>query len=186
MFAQNSSLDTAPSDRDEKVWLKASRLLHSLAAVATAAPVNSPPTPEQPGPWWWPMPGPERVAHRFDAPAQPWLPGHRGVDLTGSEGVPVTAVADGVVAYTGTINGVGIISVQHADGLRSTYQPVIDGMPRGRSVRVGQRLGYLETLGSHCWPQACLHLGARRGQIYLDPLLLLRAWEVSLLPNIVP
>ncbi len=98
----------------------------------------------------------------------------------------MTAVAEGVVAYTGTIDGVGIISLQHADGLRSTYQPVIDRVPRGRSVRAGQRLGYLGTLGSHCWPDACLHLGARHEQVYVDPLLLLRAWKVSLLPNTVP
>lgn len=170
------------ADRGEEVRQDVSRLLRGLATAAAMGPLRSAAPGSQSGRWQWPIAGPERVAERFDGPAQPWLRGHRGVDLLGYDGVPVTAVDDGVVSYSGTINGVGIISVQHPDGLRSTYQPVSGDVPRGRSVRAGQRIGYLQTLGSHCWPRACLHLGARRGQVYLDPLLLLGAWEVSLLP----
>lgn len=131
--------------------------------------------------WDWPLAGQPPVVHRFDAPVQRWLPGHRGVDLGGFAGEPVRSVADGVVAYSGVIAGVGVVSVQHPDGLRSTYQPLLDRVARGERVRSGQVLGALDG-GGHCALRACLHLGAKRGDAYLDPLLLLQPWEVSLLP----
>ncbi len=133
--------------------------------------------------WAWPLAGAQAPLKPFDAPSKRWLPGHRGVDLAGFEGSPVRSVADGVVSYSGEINGVGIVSVLHSDGILSTYQPVLDPPARGRSVRQGQRLGSLGSQGGHCWPLNCLHLGARIGQDYIDPMLLLHAWEVSLLPN---
>ncbi|MGC1208962.1 MAG: M23 family metallopeptidase [Ornithinimicrobium sp.] len=133
--------------------------------------------------WSWPLVRPQVPLKPFDAPSQRWLPGHRGVDLAGFEGTPVRTVANGVVSYSGEINGVGIVSVLHPDGILSTYQPVLDPPASGSSVRRGQRLGTLGAEGSHCWPLNCLHLGARIGQDYIDPMLLLRAWEVSLLPN---
>ncbi len=133
--------------------------------------------------WTWPLAGPQVPIHPFDGPTKRWLPGHRGVDLAGFEGATVRSVAAGMVSYSGEINGVGIISVLHPDGLLSTYQPVLDPLPRGNSVRRGQRLGSLNSQGSHCWPLNCLHLGARIGQDYIDPMLLLRPWEVSLLPS---
>lgn len=170
------------ADRSEEVRQDAGRWLDGLATLATRTSVRPAANEAAVAQWRWPIPGPQRVDAGFDGPAQPWLRGHRGADLTGYDGLPVTAVADGVVAYSGIINGVSILSVQHGDGLRSTYQPVTGGIPRGQSVSTGDRLGYLETLGSHCWPRACLHLGARRGQRYVDPLLLLGVWEVSLLP----
>lgn len=133
--------------------------------------------------WAWPLAGPQTPLKPFDAPSKRWLPGHRGIDLAGFEGSTVRSVAAGVVSYSGEIDGVGIVSVLHPDGILSTYQPVLDPPARGSSVRRGQRLGSLGPQGSHCWPLNCLHLGARIGQDYIDPMLLLRAWEVSLLPN---
>lgn len=131
--------------------------------------------------WEWPLAGRPSVLRPFDAAAQRWLPGHRGVDLGGVPGEPVRAVADGVVAYSGVIAGVGVLSVQHPDGLRSTYQPLRDRIARGTQVSSGQVLGMLDSQG-HCLPRTCLHLGAKREEAYLDPLLLLLGWEVSLLP----
>jgi hypothetical protein len=53
---------------------------------------------------------------------------------------------------------------------------------RGEQVGVGQTLGRLTVVGGHCVPLACLHWGRRRGEAYLDPLLLLRAGPARLLP----
>ncbi len=131
--------------------------------------------------WEWPLAGHPPVLHPFDVPAQRWLPGHRGVDLGGVTGEPIRAVADGVVLYNGVIAGVGVLSVQHPNGLRSTYQPVRDRIARGTQVSSGYVLGVLDEQG-HCLPRSCLHLGAKRGEAYLNPLLLLQGWEVSLLP----
>ncbi len=132
--------------------------------------------------WDWPLPGRPSVQKGFDPPAQRWLSGHRGVDLGGFTGSPVLAVDGGVVSYSGRIAGTGIVSVRHDNGLLSTYQPVEDRIGRGGRVSPGDLLGTLGT-GGHCLVRTCLHLGARRGATYLDPLLLLRAWEVSLLPR---
>ncbi|MGB3592640.1 MAG: M23 family metallopeptidase, partial [Ornithinimicrobium sp.] len=134
--------------------------------------------------WSWPLAGPQVPLRPFDGPSKRWLPGHRGVDLAGWQGSPVRSVAAGVVSYSGEINSVGIVSVLHLDGILSTYQPVADPVSRGSSVHAGQRVGSLSDHGSHCWPVTCLHLGARIGRDYIDPMLLLHPWEVSLLPRV--
>lgn len=133
--------------------------------------------------WDWPLVGTPPVVAAFDPPAQRWLPGHRGVDLGGVVGEQVLAVDEGVVTFSGEIAGVGMVSVTHESGLRSTYQPVDGRVPRGERVRRGQALGTLDTTASHCVPGACLHLGALRGRDdYVDPLPLLLGAELSLLP----
>lgn len=135
-----------------------------------------------PARWGWPLAGHPAVIGPYDPPPEPWLPGHRGVDLAGTAGEPVRAVADGVVSYSGQIDGVGVVSVLHRGGVRSTYQPMADRVARGTRVGAGEPLGTLEPAG-HCLLRGCLHLGARRGETYLDPMLFLTAWEVSLLPR---
>ncbi|GGK62514.1 M23 family metallopeptidase [Ornithinimicrobium pekingense] len=132
--------------------------------------------------WGWPLAGRPDVARGFDPPERRWLAGHRGIDLVGVAGEAVLAVDTGVVAWSGTIAGVGIVSVDHAGGLRSTYQPVTDRVGRGERVARGQRLGRLDA-GGHCVVADCLHLGARRGaDRYVDPTPLLQPAELSLLP----
>ncbi|ANS80680.1 Membrane protein [Serinicoccus hydrothermalis] len=132
--------------------------------------------------WGWPLAGTPAVVHGFDPPEQRWSAGHRGIDLAGVAGEAVLAVDDGVVTYSGTIAGVGMVSVTHASGLRSTYQPVADRVGRGTRVARGDGLGRLGE-GGHCVLQACLHLGAVRGRDgYVDPTPLLMGVELTLLP----
>ncbi|MFK5634781.1 MULTISPECIES: M23 family metallopeptidase [unclassified Ornithinimicrobium] len=132
--------------------------------------------------WGWPLAGTPDVAHGFDPPAQRWLPGHRGIDLVGVAGENVLAVDAGVVTYSGQIAGVGIVSVTHPSGLRSTYQPVADRLPRAARVGRGERLGSLD-VGGHCVLADCLHLGAVRGHDrYVDPTPLLLGVRLRLLP----
>ena len=52
----------------------------------------------------------------------------------------------------------------------------------GDKVTAGQTLGVLGTEPGHCAPVTCLHWGLRAGAEYLDPLTLLGAREVRLLP----
>lgn len=136
------------------------------------------------GSWQWPLPGQPRVVKHFDPPDQPWLRGHRGIDLAGLTTSRVLAVADGTVTYSGSIVGVGIVSVTHDSGIRSTYQPVTDRIREGEHVMAGDQLGFLGGFGSHCLVRTCLHLGAVWGKRdYVDPLLFLQPWEISLLPH---
>jgi murein DD-endopeptidase MepM/ murein hydrolase activator NlpD len=131
----------------------------------------------------WPMAPPHPVVRPFQAPSTPYGPGHRGVDLSGQPTEPVLAAGDGVVAFAGPVAGRGVVSVDHAGGLRTTYEPLAALIPTGAQVTRGTVIGHLTTghLGCVDVP-ACLHWGARRGTEYLDPLGLLSTGRVRLLP----
>jgi murein DD-endopeptidase MepM/ murein hydrolase activator NlpD len=131
--------------------------------------------------WQWPLDPRPALVRGFEPPPEPWLAGHRGVDLAASLGQPVLAVADGTVTYAGQVAGIGVVVVDHG-AVRSTYQPVVAAVRRGATVDSGTVLGAITSVGSHCLPAVCLHLGARRGADYLDPLSLLGPTPVRLLP----
>lgn len=131
--------------------------------------------------WQWPLRPEPEVTRRFQRPASTWGPGHRGVDLAAAPGQPVLAAAAGRVTHVGVVAGRGTVSVLHAGGVRTTYEPVSPRVGRGDTVRSGEVIGVVAADGrSHC--TACLHVGAVRGRIYLDPLVLLRPGRVVLLP----
>lgn len=134
----------------------------------------------------WPTGAPADVLRRFDPPAAPWASGHRGVDLEIAAGAPVLAAAEGVVVFAGTVVDRPVVSLEHADGIRTTYEPVRPTVRPGQRVAAGETIGHVE--GLHCVvlpPAACLHLGARTGpETYVDPLRLLGADVViRLLPE---
>ncbi len=118
----------------------------------------------------------------FARPSSDYGQGHRGVDLGGRAGEDVSAVDAGTVSHVGVIAGRGTVTVLHPSGVRSTYEPVSAEVTVGQVVARGERLGALDDAGSHCAPRACLHLGAVRDRTYLDPMALLGARRVRLLP----
>lgn len=99
------------------------------------------------------------------------------------DGSEVLAVEAGTVTHAGQVAGRGTVTVEHHDGLRSTYEPVQAAVATGDRVEVGTVLGTLApgTTG-HCGAAPCLHLGARRADTYLDPVPLLMGGRVRLLP----
>ena len=94
-----------------------------------------------------PMPGP--VVRGFDPPAQPWLAGHRGVDVLGSPGEPVVAAAAGVVSFAGNLAGRAVVVVDHGD-VRTTYLPLTPTVAVGTRVSAGQTIA--EPLGKTLSP----------------------------------
>lgn len=136
-------------------------------------------------PYSWPLSPRPSVVNGFEPPAQRWLPGHRGVDLAGSTGAPVLAAGGGTVHFAGTVAGRPVVSIRHADGLLTTYEPVVASVRRGQPVRRGAVIGSLQAGHAGCGG-TCLHWGARRGSgrdaVYLDPLALLGGVRVVLKP----
>ncbi|SCG57876.1 Peptidase family M23 [Micromonospora halophytica] len=130
----------------------------------------------------WPLDGTPRPVRRFDPPPQPWLPGHRGVDLAAAPGATVRAAGPGTVLFAGMVAGRPVVTVGHAAGLRTTYEPVHPDVRPGDPVPAGTPLGVLLAGHPACETAGCLHWGLRRGPEYLDPLALLGLGPVRLLP----
>ena len=130
----------------------------------------------------WPLHPRPQVMRGFEAPPQRWAAGHRGADLAGTAGQDVLAAGGGVVTHSGVLAGRGTVTVRHAGGRRTTYEPVDDRVPTGTRVARGQRIGRLGA-GGHCPPRACLHWGLLVGpRDYRDPLMLVDAGPIVLLP----
>lgn len=163
--------------------LRSSVRTQMLTLAALVALVGSPGAAradDEPVGVWPLMPTPEVVA-RFDPPADQWGAGHRGVDLGGRVAQPVRAALPGRVSFAGRLAGRGVVVVSHG-GTRTTYEPVTAAVKVGKAVAAGDVIGQLELVGSHCFPRACLHWGWLRGEAYLDPLRLVGAGPVRLLP----
>ncbi len=155
-------------------------LLAALFAFAIPLASASPAVADRPT-WRWPLDGHPRVLRHFTPPPEPWLSGHRGIDLAAAPTTPVVAAGPGIVRFAGPLAGRGVVTVEHANGLRTTYLPVNASVRRNQHVSPGTRLGFIERPTGHC-QESCLHWGLLRGAHYLDPLLLLGQAHIRLLP----
>lgn len=163
------------------IWFTVLALLMVLVPRSAAELAVSATPGERPAAWSWPLDPLPQVERRFERPASRYGPGHRGIDLAGQRGQSVLAVADGIVTHSGMVAGRGTVTVRHANGIASTYEPLEDRIAADSRVSAGEPLGVIGT-GSHCASESCLHLGARLGADYLDPLLLLTRVRIILLP----
>ena len=151
----------------------------SRASGAVPAPTDVPAAAPATDPWVAPV-DPVTVVVPFDGPAQPWLAGHRGVDLSAPVGTPVAAPRAGTVTFAGVVVDRPVLTVRHDDGLRSSVEPVDALVAVGDRVAGGAVVGTVSGARSHCSP-TCLHWGVREGETYLDPMLLLRGGPAVLL-----
>lgn len=157
-----------------------------LVAVGLPAPVPPLPLPaavleQGPAEGVWPLDPQPAVVEGFAPPLSPYGAGHRGVDLAGRAGQVVRAAVGGRVTFAGSLAGRGVVVVAHG-ATRTTYEPVRASVAAGDVVTAGDRLGTLQSFASHCAPAACLHWGLIEGETYLDPLTLVGAGPVRLLP----
>ena len=119
----------------------------------------------------------------FRAPPQPWASGHRGIDLAAPLGAEVISPAPGTVVFAGVVVDRPVVTVLHADGRRSSLEPVDASVAVGASVGSGAPLGTVAAGTNHCAPTTCVHWGVRENDAYVDPLgLLPRSGPVVLLP----
>jgi len=150
-----------------------------LTLLMTPVQAATDPAPAREG--VWPLAPRPAIASRFDPPASRWGAGHRGVDLQGRVGQSVRTSLAGTVTFAATLAGRGVVVVEHG-AVRTTYEPVSASVRVGQQVARGARIGTLQRASSHCFPQACLHWGLLQGDTYLDPLSLVGAGPIRLLP----
>ncbi|WP_170206102.1 M23 family metallopeptidase [Klugiella xanthotipulae] len=127
--------------------------------------------------WQLPVIAPLRVSRPFIAPEHRYAAGHRGVDLAVTEAAPVTAPAAGVVHFVGLVVDRPVLSIQHANGYLSSFEPVNAVVVAGQLIAAGEPVGTVgtsthcsETLGAHT-ASGCLHMGVRVEGDYLNPMI---------------
>lgn len=139
-----------------------------LTASGGAAPVDAPP-PSADGSWLWPVSGARVVVEPYRAPQHDYGAGHRGVDLQALPGTDVRAPASGVVAFSGVVADRPLLTIDHGDGLVTTFEPVVSDLRAGAEVAAGARIGRVSS-GGHA-ARGSLHLGVRWHGGYVDPML---------------
>lgn len=155
-------------------------LLPLVLGILLVAPVPVAAGPDGPDGVWPLEPEPD-VVRPFEPPPSPFASGHRGVDLAGTPGQAVRAALPGTIGFAGSIGGKPVVTVLHG-GRRTTYEPVVASVEPGQVVAADDVIGRLTVTDSHCFPAACLHWGLISGEDYLDPLSLIGAGPVRLLP----
>src|SRR2546422_29121 len=167
--------------RTSKRWLALAVAGLALLPRASVARAAGPPAY---GTYTWPVVGP--VIRGFEPPPNPYAPGHRGIDIGAPFGSDMVAAQDGTVAFSGWVGGSLFISIDHADGVRTTYSWISAAeVRRGDVVTRGQEIG--KTGQGH--PGSItphLHFGARVGTTYIDPMLLLEHGSVAGLIHLAP
>lgn len=141
-------------------------LLLVLVSTPSATPaVRSAPVDPPPIVWQWPV-TPLRIDAPFVEPAHAYAAGHRGVDLAAAPAQTVLAPADGVVAFSGSVAGRGVLTIDHGGGWITTLEPVTEAAPTGTAVARG---AVVAVLGSGGHGDGALHFGVRRYDRYIDP-----------------
>jgi len=138
-------------------------------ATTTPPPVVAvPPMPVTVGSGDWSWPGNGPVLRGFSSGSGP-----KGIDIGGTRGDPVTAVAAGTVVYSGSgIPGYGqLLIIKHSETYLSAYahndRLLVD---EGASVAPGQRIADMGSSGTN---SVKLHFQIRRDGKPIDPLPLL-------------
>jgi len=137
-----------------------------------------------PGSYSWPVVGP--VIRGFEPPDGPYGAGHRGIDIAAPFGTPVRAAQDGVVSFAGWVGGSLYVSIDHPDGVRTTYSWLSAvAVKKGQTVAIGEVIA-ASGHGHPDVPTPHLHFGARIGSTYIDPMILLGGADVAGLIHLAP
>lgn len=163
------------------------RLRRALLLVSIAVPVAIAPfgrSAVAAGSWTWPVTGP--VIRGFDPPASPYGSGHRGIDIAVPADTVAVAPSGGVVAFAGPVGGRLFLTIDHGDGVESTFSWVSALLVRrGDVVQQGQPVA--RTGGGHTGDVVPnLHFGVKLHDAYVDPLDYLGAVDLSAVIRLAP
>ncbi len=135
---------------------------HDLAGFGGRLDLSSAETPTL-----WPVTGP--ITSSFGERDNPFGGGndegefHPGIDISGPQGTPIHATADGVVVAAEVVNGYGReVTIDHGHGVETLYGHMSGfAVTAGQSVSRGQIIGYIghtgRTTGNHVHYEVRIH-----------------------------
>ena len=95
---------------------------------------------------------------------------HKGVDLAGYTGMPISSPADGIIIWTGRRGGYGLtIVIDHGYGLQSHYAHLNRYLVKvGQRLRRGDIIAEMGSTGKSTGPH--LHYEVRRNGEPVNPV----------------
>lgn len=115
----------------------------------------------------------------FRPPAHIGGSGNRGWEYGTTSGTQIVAAADGQVHFAGKIGKSSYVSINHPDGLRTTYSHVADiTVKKNQSVSKGQLLASTS--------EVAFHFGVRVDKNYLDPAEIFTTGTLEIFHLLVP
>jgi murein DD-endopeptidase MepM/ murein hydrolase activator NlpD len=149
---------------------KTALMLAVLAVFPTPATADEHPQPRPGATHAAPLYG--EFVRPYDAPDDdPFAPGHRGIDIAAPAGSPVHASAGGRVSFAGNVAGNRSVTIEHPDGVRTSYSFLgTIAAKKDQSLEQGQVVGTIGPGHPNQGLPPHVHLSARRGELYFDPL----------------
>lgn len=126
------------------------------------------------------------VVRPYEQPPHEYAAGHRGVDiaLTDGERTALIAPVDGTVSFAGSVAGKAVVSV--TSGMWTvSFEPAVTALHVGDRVMRGHQFATARGGSDHC-ADTCVHWGVRENGTYTDPMPLLTARRIRLLPVTTP
>ena len=124
-----------------------------------------------------PLEPPIKLINQYRQPNSDYSAGHRGVDYLVSVGQRVFAPADGQVWFSGKVVNRSLLSLSHAGGYLSEFEPLCSELKKGDMILKGQEIGRVcepdASYVPHCASASCLHFSLRSFGSYLSPLVLI-------------
>jgi hypothetical protein len=127
----------------------------------------------------WPLRDAGSVALRFGATYRSaeatTSSTHRGTDISAEEGASVIAPLAGSVTFVGRVPAVGggtvrAVTIATAEGSVTLLPLSAASVSKGDSLAEGDAVGTLSESGDGSSAGAHLHVGVKRGDLYVDPL----------------
>jgi len=99
---------------------------------------------------------------------------HRGIDIAGKTGTPISAIANGFVSFTGRKGGYGnVVEINHSDSLKSRYAHLKSILvKKGQVVRKGDTIAKMGSTGRVTGPH--LHLEVWKNGKVVNPIVYLQ------------
>lgn len=123
-----------------------------------------------------------RLSSGFGRRRNPFVAGvyhfHKGIDLAAVIGTPFRAARDGLVVFSGRMQGYGnVIFIRHKDGYITVYgHNKLNLVKNGDIVRQGQTIGEVGRTGIATGPH--LHFEVRKMDEIINPFIALKMQEV--------